>query len=302
MALYGCSSGGSGNFGATPASAASGDGGLIDDGGHPVPVDSGGPGSQDAAATGDLAPTLAGAGTAYVYLTHTTTSMVDLRSTTLGAAFYQALPSSPTTSCSITTDGACVVTVCVGTTPTAMTPPPAGGGDVTISGPNHSATLHTGSDSSEYQTTQSLYWSGGETLSFSSTGAVVGPFSDTLVVPNQIQVTSPYLPAGTTVPISRASGLTLQWSGGGAGEAVFTVGASYSGGSTGAVCRYPAAQSPQVVPSSVLSKIPSGVASFSASTQSTHDQLIGGWQVTALVYFNAVYDTGAIASGTLQLN
>jgi len=55
-------------------------------------------------------------------------------------------------------------------------------------------TLQLGRGSHEVMTTQTLDWSAGDMLSISSTGATVGQFSSSLVVPQQITVLAPYLP------------------------------------------------------------------------------------------------------------
>jgi hypothetical protein len=293
--LAACSNGGGGG----PGSPVGPEGTPVDGSSRDAP-DGAAP-ADSAAAAPDLAPPIAGYGNVFVYLTHSTSGSFDFRSTSVGATFYDAIPATGTATCNAVTDAECVVTACSGTS-SSGTATEAAAGDVTVAGAGQTVMLHTALDSHQTVSAQTLYWTGGETLDITSTGATVGAFNDSLVVPSQIQVSAPYLPAGTAVPISRASGLTLNWTGGGAGDAVFILSAVGASGSVSAVCRYPASQPPKVMPASVLSLFPAGMASFSASTQAQHEQRVGAWQVTSLAYFNAVYDTGASVAGQLLLN
>ena len=295
--LFGCSSGGapiepSSLSGVDGATAGGGDGGgqTVSDGGAPP---------------ADLAPPVTGYGTVFIYLNHISSATFDAKSTTVGATFFEVSPPATTTAtCTTSTISECVVTSCSGLTTTTPPPTPVepAAGNVTISGPGHSVTLHNPANSHETVSTQALYWTGGESLSISSTGATVGAFSDTLVAPNQIVVINPYLPQMGAVPISRASGLTLKWQGGNAGQAWFGLTSAGTGASTSALCRYPASQGQAVLPAAALMLFPAGTAYFSASTTNQHEQRVGTWQISTTASFNATFDTGASASGQFTLN
>jgi hypothetical protein len=251
--------------------------------------------------TPDLATPIEGYGTIYAYLTRATASTVEYESTAVGASFSYPSTSTSTATCTSTTVGDCEVTSCSGGS-TGTTPPGAAAGTVTVSGGAKTVTLQTSALGPVSESTNALYWNGGQTLSVSATGATVGAFNATLVVPQQIVVIHPYLPATGSVAISRSGGLTLDWSGGQAGQAVFVLAAGSGGSSTSAICRYPASQTHAVLPAQVLMMFPAGLASFSASTQDRQEKRVGGWIVNLSSYFNAVYDTDRTVAGQLQLN
>jgi hypothetical protein len=256
---------------------------------------------ENATSTPDLATPIEGYGTVYAYLTRATASTVEYESTAVGASFTYPSTTTSTASCTTTTVGDCEVTSCSGGG-TGTTPPGAAAGTVTVSGGSKTVTLQTSALGPVSESTNALYWNGGQLLSVSATGATVGAFNATLVVPQQIVVTHPYLPATGSVAISRTGGLTLDWSGGQAGQAVFVLAAGSASSSTSAICRYPASQTHAVLPAQVLSMFPAGLASFSASTQDRQEKRVGGWIVNLSSYFNAVYDTDRTVAGQLQLN
>jgi hypothetical protein len=273
---------------------------------HGGPVDGGGGANPDGAIapSPDLAAPIDGYGNVGIYLTQASTSGTAYSSSSVMATFYEAVPAAPSGfSCTQSTIGGCLVSTCTGTsTGGGTTPPEAAAGDVTISGGSETITLHTDVGTHETQYSAALWWNGGQALSIYSTGATVGAFTDSLIVPEQIVVTSPYLPSSGSVAIVRTSGLALDWTGGVHGEAVFILGQSWSGGSTSAICRFPASQTHAAMDTAVLQKFAPGLASFSASTNAQHEQRVGNWQITSTAYFNSIYDDGRSAAGQLQLN
>jgi hypothetical protein len=255
------------------------------------------------AATPDLATPIEGYGTVYAYQTAAVASTIAYASTSVGASFFYAGSTTSTASCTQSVIAECQVTACTGGgTGPGMTPPGASAGTVTVSGGPKTVTLTTSAFGPVSESSNTRYWDGGQALTVTATGDTVGAFSATLLIPEQILVTHPYLPGTGSVPISRSAGLTLDWSGGVHGQAVFVLAAGDATGATSALCRYPAAQAHAVLPASVLSMFPAGLASFSASTADQHDQRVGNWQVTVSSSFNAVYDTGRTVAGQLQLN
>lgn len=265
--------------------------------------DGGGDGSSVLGPAPDLAspPSYDGFGSVFVFLNRIAVSGTPYDSTTVGATFYQAATGAGGGSCTSKTIDPCVVTQCTGTG-AGTTPHQAAAGEVTVSGPGKEVTLHTAFDSHETQSTSALWWHGGDALSISSTGATVAAFADSLTLPEQIVVSAPYLPQQGAVAITRSLGLSLSWQGGIHGDAVFTLAGGGIGASTSAVCRYPAAQGAAVLPATVLSQFPAGVASFSGATHSEHARPVGSWLVTSSASFNAVYDTGRTVAGQLELD
>ena len=282
--------------GSDPSSFPASDGGVID-GASPTDGASSNP-------TTDLssAPTYAGYGSVFVYLTHMVVASTSYDSSTVGAAFHEAVTQPTGATCVVTPIGECVVTACSGTASTGTTPPEDAAGTVTISGGSEVISLMTDTGSHQTQTTASLWWKGGDTVAISSTGATVKAFSGSLTIPEQVVVSAPYLPEQGAVQLTRASGLSLAWQGGAHGEAVFVIAAGTAGSSASATCRYPATHTQATIPSSVLMLLPAGAATFSASTQSRTEQTVGTWLVSYTSYFNAVYDTGRMAAGQLQLD
>lgn len=258
-------------------------------------------GATTVASDGGSTTPLDGTGNVFVYLTQATSSGYEYESTSVGATFYETVAGQGGV-CSTAQHGGCTVTTCTGVSTSTTTPPQAGGGDVTISGGNDTETIVTDTNSTETISTLALLWMGGDALTVQSTGATVGPFMQSLVVPDPIVLTSPYLATDEPVALSRSEAIAIDWSGGISGDAVFRLGQSVGSTSVSAECRFPASQSHATFPVEVLQAFAVGASiGFSADTESTASSHVGNWLVTSGVYWNGVYDDGTNASGSMVL-
>jgi hypothetical protein len=155
-------------------------------------------------------------------------------------------------------------------------------GVVTISGLDMPVSLApTGSgvtlysDSSSF--TNSLF-SGGESLTFSATGAAVPAFTATLVAPSLIDLQSPAVPAnGVPFVLDRSADLIFAWSGGGFG----TVDVTFSDSTNAAVdCNFPSSAGTGTIPEAALAALaPNAAGFFQINVQSYVEQTIGGWTI-----------------------
>ncbi len=278
-----------------------GDGAVAgeDDGGG---VDGGG--VSDGGGVGDAAVGPLKGGWVFASSSTITISATDYSSSTFNASFYQYSGPAPVGGCTITMSGGCTLTQCPpagdGGVPMTTTLPTAG--TVSISGGKRAASISPKTDGTYPTDSDNMkpLYAGGETLTISATGGTVPAFSGTVVAPARVRVTSPAVPAaGSSLAISRSSALSFAWSGGTVGEVTFGV---YPQSATSWVtCSFPANAGAGSIPSSLLSKLPSGSGSFNASLRNTSHLTQSGWAIDLWAYQSVVSASGSGYAGQAML-
>ena len=140
-----------------------------------------------------------------------------------------------------------------------------GGSTAMLTGPNGSVSIPAGQGLNPFGTAGSFLVPGTFTAAGAG-GAAVGPFTATVTIPASPTLVSPV----NNATVSRSSGLTVTWTGGGSGNVLMEVaGCTDSSCNTGAVaaCSAPASTGTFTIPPSVLLALPTGSAGFVFSTQ-----------------------------------
>lgn len=197
--------------------------------------------------------------------------------------------------CPVTTLDNCVLTQACAA-PAAQ---PVSAGTVTATGAAVPISLAPKADAtypmlSDYMAT-APWLAGGETVDVTATGATVPAFHGTVTAPNRPTITAPAMPAaGAMLAVTRASGFSTTWTGGGAGKLEIYL----SSGSTTLVCDLDASAGSGTIPAATLAMLPAGSGAFAMSSISTHEVDAGDWAVQLVGYYNAVWQSGgAIVSG-----
>ncbi len=278
-----------------------GDGGLAADG-APLPGVDGGASSSDGGADGS-----SGVFTDYGMVSLSYADYGTVKSFTGFAQFQKttgALPGLPP--CQSETEGECVFYQCgaspqvdAGAPLDAGTVPPHAG-VITVSGARIPAgtTLVPGADGKYPVLSRSMLdaWSGGEALAVSAAGGNVPAFDGTVSAPAPgIALTAPVLAPPQKAEVDRSRGLTVSWSGGGAGTLTVSATAAVQGGGSALVtCRFDAAKGTGQMPTKLLSKLPAGDGGFGASISSTTQLKAGPYTVTVLASSSVKNATGQV--------
>jgi hypothetical protein len=218
----------------------------------------------------------------------------------VSAGFYDAPGTSNT--CTQTTFGACVVSSC----PSATNPPPPvnrSAGTVTVSGPGHSFVLSPKADDSyPPSTSQTAFFSGGETISVRATGGIVPAFDTSVTAPSTTTITSPTLSIATPTSHARALDLPFTATGGGAGSILVTVSQSaVTYPFVSARCTFPGSSTSFAVPAGVFGALPVGNVLVGGAAWSQVNLKAGDATVSVSAMALVVNSSGASFVGYLNL-
>jgi hypothetical protein len=206
------------------------------------------------------------------------------------ASFYTGTVPTTSPNCSYLTAGACTAAHCtIGTTDggTGATYSVVGAGSVAVSVGAMAPNAFTMQPGNYYlasgSTTQPLF-TGGEMLTFTTSGAVAPASTTTVQAPAPPTLTTPSQAPPYT--ISRASDFAFAWSGGGPGVFTVTVQTNPSSVSPGTPfgsvrCTFALSDGGGLIPSAALAQLPTGSAmvSFGVSNQTVN--VVGDWALTA---------------------
>ena len=218
--------------------------------------------------------------------------------------------------------GACQLVRCTSfpvdcVVPGCNQPQLADAGPITIKGRQDAFTLQVRSDGQYMWADKSTAaFAEGETVTVAAAGNVVPPFSTTLVTPARVTITSPVATvSGGTVNVTadRTRDLTLQWTGGAAGEVGVSLEAlahAVSGvrpqGETRLemTCTYPASAGTGTIPSTALAAFSDVIDSslwIKASVTSAKTLMVGGWSIAVSANADVVRGDGTLFYAALAL-
>jgi len=261
-------------------------------------------GGDGGGAAGDMASGPLRGGWVYLQSSSQVINAMTYSSSFASASFWQVTGALPPSTCTVTHSGTCTLTRCppagdAGTAPVTQAPD---AGTLTIKGGARTVTLSpdaNGAYGNDVDNMNALY-AGGETLTISASGGSAPAFSGTLTAPAKAQVLSPTMPAaGASLPIARASGFPLSWSGGSNGEV--TVGVYAQGGGAWVTCSFPASAGSGSVPSSLLSQLPAGAGTFNATLRASRTLDAQGWSVDLWAYQTISGSAGSGFAGLAAL-
>jgi hypothetical protein len=131
-------------------------------------------------------------------------------------------------------------------------------------------------------------WQPGATVDISALGAEVPAFQVAVVVPPTTAITNP---SNSAVVISRASGVTFQWTGAPARvELTFSV----PGAPVASVaCVFDGSTGVGVVPPNALAMLPAGNGNASADAFATKNVVAGAWSVDGVVA-DEIYNNNSV--------
>jgi hypothetical protein len=160
----------------------------------------------------------------------------------------------------------------------AATPMPNSAGTITIGGGAQPVTLMPRANGSyvPFQDSTHLIWSGGQMLTVMATGDVVPAFSQTIVGPDSVSLTS-----SVPITIDRSRDLTVTWTAATNGEVEIDFFNLDPGGATdsSASCSFPASAGTATVSSAVLTQISTGKGSMVMYSKSEQTTVSGDWLV-----------------------
>lgn len=167
------------------------------------------------------------------------------------------------TGCTTSTIGACRLSNCAAAAD-AGTPPDGGmvsAGDLTITGlADGGVTLMPGGMGYQKVISGPIFVAGGP-IGVSADGATVPAFTAQVNAPTGATLTAPVCTQSTCPAISKATGLTVSWTGG-----VGTVSIEVIAGADEISCEYPAAAGTATIPAATLAQLPTGTASLFFNT------------------------------------
>lgn len=222
------------------------------------------------------------------------------------ASFYTGMPPTTTPNCTYTTAGACTASHCTigsadGGTPASYTLVSAGNVAVTVGA--MAPIAFTAQPGNYYlapgSMTQPLF-TGGDVLTFTTSGAVAPAASITVQAPAQPTLTTPSQPPPYT--ISRTSDFAFAWTGGGPGRLTVLVqtnpGSVTPGTPFGAVsCNFAVSDGSGTIPSAALALLPAGSATVMLGVSSQTVSVVGDWALTAAVGTYPKLPAGQTISG-----
>jgi uncharacterized protein (TIGR03437 family) len=165
--------------------------------------------------------------------------------------------------------GGCVVSQVVGTGTTGTTTP-LDAGNLSVAGPLGNLALSSFTKGTYGGVaTGTFIPSTGGTFTFTGTGgADVGSFTAALSFPNPLMT---WTNTASNATVTRSSGATVTWSGGGSGTVVSISGSSAAGSNTGSfTCIAPVAAGQFTVPSYILGAMPAGTGNMTVQNQSAY--------------------------------
>jgi hypothetical protein len=176
-------------------------------------------------------------------------------------------------------------------------------GLVTIAGTRELVSLPP-SSSLTYGTFQSLdvLWAGGETLTFSATGADVPAFTDSIIAPAQMQITSATVmppPSQVDDPIiDKSQDFTVTWAAPSFGMVEITM-------SDPVVehqlrCKFEASAGTATIPSTSLMKLLANLGWFTIGTVGANHVFAGDWSVALRAYYAPTWPGGVVLSGHVR--
>jgi hypothetical protein len=255
---------------AAAGSTAAGAGGAVD---AVAGADSGAPSVDDAGTDRPLlGPDVRCFGSSYGSVTAGRAFFNAAPSSWLGAMFYAGNKVSPFVNCKAETFGACTAYSCPGTPPPgAITswPPPTSAGTVSVTSGAEWIEMSPNADETyTSKTVLGALWSGGDLLTFGTSGGVAPRFAQAMRAPAALTFTAPDLPV-TPATIDRTKDLAFSWTGGADGtfmELAIDGSAPFSASSAELRCRYPSADGAGVVPAAALMWLPSATTSISVGS------------------------------------
>lgn len=210
------------------------------------------------------------------------------------------LPGGPAYHCPEQVFGDCVFVNCTPRRPADPLPAPTSG-VITIAGGAAPVSLSPLADGTYDVVTQSTsLWSGGETLTVSSTGGDVPAFNGAVGAPMRVTVTSPATDVADW-KLARGEDLTLTWTGGSGGEVVVLFGTMATEDPNEVECHFQASAGQGVVPTAALEMLPAGDGYFSVASRHVTPLAAGTWSVRVKAESDAVTGTGALVQGSVTL-
>ncbi len=190
--------------------------------------------------------------------------------------------------CTRSTIGSCTISNCALAADAGM--PPDGGrvgaGVVSLSGLADGGVTLMPMELGYQATISGAVFIPGGTIGVSTTGATVPAFTAQVTAPSGATLTAPVCTQSTCPAISKATGLTVTWSGG-AG----TVAIEVLAGSEQVNCEYPAAAGTATIPPAVLASLPAGMASLFFNTVNATTVQAGQFPVKFTASESKVFQT-----------
>jgi hypothetical protein len=219
-------------------------------------------------------------------------------STIVGTSAYASFDAAPPQCPILMKMGNCYVEQCSTTTPMHMY---ENAGSVHITGTSQPITLDPAADNTymSFTATADLAQPG-DMLTVTADGTTVPGYTETLVVPSKITITSPAKPAAA-VPVSRAADYTIAWSGGSTGDVELAAGSSTQGAPF-VYCQIPSSAGTGTIPAALLSMLPAGMGSISAHGWSTMTKQASDWGLYFSIFYDAIWPDDSIASITVTFN
>ena len=187
----------------------------------------------------------------------------------------------------------CTVYTCVTTQPATVS-----GGTVTIAGAAQAITLMPNA-MGQYDTfmVANPLFSGGETITFMTTGAMVPALTKAITAPSKATITAPAKPPTSSpyLVVNRGQDFTVSWSGGGSGKVQVALNSSMA--DQRIMCRFDASAGTGKLPSAALQTFAVGGGGFAMASITEEQAIAGDWAVDVSAYFNAVWPDNSIVSG-----
>jgi hypothetical protein len=228
--------------------------------------------SETDAADSAPAPTKAGA----IIVSSQPTVMANVYSNGVSAGFFDGPGSTLGSNCQLQVMGDCWVLLCDLTDGGQQTPTGAAesAGTITIGGTAPEFSLAFDPSTMKYAAappvpTDRPIFAGGETITFSASGAGVVAFSDRLVAPAPLVVTSPVL-TSNALSVDASKDLIFGWSGSSAGMLHFNLRTATIVASSLVSCQFEASALTGTIPAAMLQKLQKTGASTTGTLTTDH--------------------------------
>jgi hypothetical protein len=180
----------------------------------------------------------------------------------VSAGFYDGPGYTIGLGCQLQVTGACWVLLCDLSDGGPQSPPTGAAesaGTITIGGTSPEFSLAFTASTMQYAAvpavpTDRLIFAGGDTITFTASGAAVVAFSDRLVAPGPLSVTSPAL-TNDALSIDTSKDLVFSWSGTSVGMLHFNVRTATAVASSFVSCQFDAAALTGTIPAALLQKL-----------------------------------------------
>jgi Trypsin len=192
--------------------------------------------------------------------------------------------SAGSTCTTVTTSGSCSVLSCPAASPDAGAPTPGdNAGTLNISGGNLTAqSVSIGTNGAYFTSSQTSGYTGGQTLTVSSTGGTVPAFGPvSIAAPTPIALNLPPAGDGGVVTIPTGIDLPVTWTGGQAGDFVFLEGSGTNG--TVVECTFTASAGQGTIPQAVLSSLSGQTGNIFFSQDASTTFTAGTYAITGVV-------------------